>query len=124
MCQQSTKLELRMFMGCYAALLQAGLGLPMMAGLLLCLLMLHGLLCCAAALLQVGLLLFGLGLPLIAGLLLWHNRKRLDEWDFAWKVSADKATSHSVHGMQMLTMSHVWFCTAECAWMSGTLLGR
>lgn len=36
--------------------------------------------------LQAGLLLFGLGLPVVAGLLLWHNRARLDEWDFAWKV--------------------------------------
>jgi hypothetical protein len=48
--------------------------------------------CCAqqlsymSLLLQVGLLLFGLGLPVVAGLLLWHNRKRLDDWDFVWKV--------------------------------------
>jgi hypothetical protein len=34
----------------------------------------------------VMLLLVGVCFPVAAAVGLWVNRKRLDEWDFAWKV--------------------------------------
>jgi hypothetical protein len=61
-------------------------------------------------LLQVGLLLFGLGLPMVAGLLLWHNRKRLDDWDFAWKVRAG-CTATFMYCCGACHTAHVVACT-------------
>ena len=36
----------------------------------------------------ITLLLVGVCFPLIAAVALWLNRKRLDDWNFAWKVSS------------------------------------
>lgn len=48
----------------------------------------------------VMLLLVGVCFPVAAALLLWCNRKRLDEWDFAWKVrQAPETDMHA--GSQM-----------------------
>lgn len=40
------------------------------------------------------LLLVGVAFPVLAAVGLWKNRKRLDEWDFAWKVRVCTLFAH------------------------------